>query len=119
MRVVTNAQMQRFERARAAVSEMAARGHAAANAAAAAVITGRRADYRVTAAGVEPKATARARLAMADAGAELEIAAVGFLGERRWPGESLTDYLERISGLCADLSAILATQRANGLEYRL
>ena len=37
---------------------------------------------------------------------------------RRWPGESVPEYLERISGLCIDLSTMLAAQRRNGLEYR-
>ncbi len=118
MRVVTNAQLQRFENSCATVGQMVARGRGAATAAGVEFTSLAKVGHRGTAANVEAKALARAHLLMADAGAQLEIAAVGFLGERRWPGEGIVDYLERILALCADLSTVLATQRGNGLEYQ-
>jgi len=118
MRVVTNVHLQRFEQSCTTVGTLAARGRAAADAAGAEFAALAKADHRTTAAGVEAKALARAHMLMADAGAQLEIAVVGFLGERRWPGESLPDYLERILDLCTDMSTVLETQRLNGIRWQ-
>jgi hypothetical protein len=118
MRIVTSEHLQRFEKACDTVGALAAHGRAAAEAAGVEFTANAKADRRETAASIEARALARAHLLMADAGAQLEIAAVGFLGERRWPGEGISDFLERLLSLCTDLSTVLATQRANGLQYR-
>lgn len=118
MRIVTNQHLGRLQDVVAAVGALSRRGSAEVAIASQQVTAlaegGREDDSRAA----DAKAVSRAHLLMVDMGARLEIAAVGFLGERRWPGESVPDYLERISGLCADLSTMLAAQRANGLEYR-
>ncbi len=118
MRVVTDAHLRRFERSCADVGAMAARARGAAEAAGVEftlLAQGHNFAYAATA---EVKAFARAHFVMLNAGAELEIAVAGFLGERRWPGEGVAQYLERILALRTDPCTVLATQRANGLKYR-
>ena len=118
MRIVTSRQLQRLEHVLVRAREACAGARTAARTAAldAEVLfeAGRAEEANSAGAGD----IARLRLLMTNLGAEFEIAAVGFLGERRRPGEALADYLARINEACSDFSTMLATQRANGLEYR-
>ena len=118
MRIVTNTQFDRLLEVMARVRvelRAGAEASAAANAELADLIKAGRllAPLRLGRKIIKTDTALQARLAD-----EVESAAVRFFGERRLRREALSDYLARLDGLCVDFSVMLATQRANGLEYR-
>jgi len=118
MRTVTTAHLARLEQT---VATLAAIWHEGATAAKTAnaefgVLMSEGQEQRARE--VEASAVAAAHVHLAGAAAQLEIAAVAFLGLARRRGESVADFHTRINVACTDLATIRATQRANGILFK-
>lgn len=118
MRVVTNAHLQRLQDAIEAVGKVAQQASHALSIAQSEFASAMLDGNPNRAAETEARAYGKNQFLASDAGARLEIAAVGFLGLRRWPCETLVDYYLRIQAAAVDLSTVLATQREHGIVYR-
>ena len=118
MRTVTMAHFTRLEQTATAIAEIFREGAAAAKEANTkfGVLMSEGQEQRARE--VEAGAVAAAHVRLAGAAAQLEIAAVAFLGLARRRAESVADFHTRINVACTDLTTIRATQRANGILFK-
>lgn len=118
MRIVTDKHLADLDRALTAVQAMSRQGADAARRADAEFKALRREGQEHDACELGMAAIAAAPVLEAKASAQLEAAALAFLGIARRPDEDLAAYMTRIHAACTNLSTMKATQYENGILFK-